>query len=302
MSDKMSTHTDGRNTILQQDLTIKENPPGSVLVIHLFMEEQCSMPVKNMMLSVMERKYEDVDCITYSESMAGFAIKKYVSRFKDANVSPQLMITDCMSAEDFTIDDIAMSQMWDCPDSKEILSKCMYRVCAMDMLTAGMEYKEKARLIVDFVDVLLELYPECKAVYFENSGKMLSRKSIVNSQMPPDRRFIYYAVNVRYFNILGGDSMLIDSLGMSTLFLPDVQFHFHGMDPNPVFSYAYNLLSYIYDTNCPIESGDKIDGIKEGKISPDVQWECRYEDALVQPVRLVLDVHMGEYASGKRAD
>ena len=32
-----------------------------------------------------------------------------------------------------------------------------------------MEYKEKARLIVDFVDVLLELYPECKAVYFENS-------------------------------------------------------------------------------------------------------------------------------------
>ena len=302
MSDKMRTHTDGRNTILQQDLTIKENPPGSVLVIHLFMEEQCSMPAKNTMFSAMERKYEDVDCITYSESMAGFAVKKYVSRFKDANVSPQLMITDCMSAEDFTIDDIAMSQMWDCPDSKEIFSKCRYRVCAMDMLTAGMEYKEKARLIVDFVDVLLELYPECKAVYFENSGKMLSRKSIVNSQMPPDRRFIYYAVNVRYFNILGGNSMLIDSLGMSTLFLPDVQFHFHGMDPNPVFSYAYNLLSYIYDTNCLIESGDKIDGIKEGKISPNVQWECRYEDALVQPVRLVLDVHMGEYASGKRAD
>ena len=76
MSDKMSTHTDGRNTILQQDLTIQENPPGSVLVIHLFMEEQCSMPVKNTMLSVMERKYEDVDCITYSESMAGFAVKK----------------------------------------------------------------------------------------------------------------------------------------------------------------------------------------------------------------------------------
>lgn len=63
MSDKMRTHTDGRNTILQQDLTIKENPPGSVLVIHLFMEEQCSMPAKNTMFSAMERKYEDVDCI-----------------------------------------------------------------------------------------------------------------------------------------------------------------------------------------------------------------------------------------------
>ncbi|WP_235900832.1 DUF4261 domain-containing protein [Inconstantimicrobium porci] len=36
---------------------------------------------------------------------------------------------------------------------------------------------------------------------------------------------------------------------MSTLYLPDVQYHFHGVDPNWVVNHAYNLLSYIYDNN-----------------------------------------------------
>ena len=35
----------------------------------------------------------------------------------------------------------------------------------------------------------------------------------------------------RFFNIEGTEDMLIDTVGMSTLFLPDLQYHFHSMDP-----------------------------------------------------------------------
>ena len=94
--------------------------------------------------------------------------------------------------------------------------------------------------------------------------------------------------------------MMVDTLGMNTLFLPDLQYHFHGMNPNDVVNHAYNVLSYIYDYNNPIESGERIDGIKDGKMSMDVQWKVQYEDALIQPVREVLDINMGEYASGTR--
>ena len=38
--------------------------------------------------------------------------------------------------------------------------------------------------------------------------------------------------------------MLIDTVGMSTLFLPDLQYHFHNMDPNWVVNHAYNVASY----------------------------------------------------------
>ena len=43
------------------------------------------------------------------------------------------------------------------------------------------------------------------------------------------------------------DHMLIDTVGMSTLFLPDLQYHFHGMDPNWVVNHAYNVASYILE-------------------------------------------------------
>ena len=36
-------------------------------------------------------------------------------------------------------------------------------------------------------------------------------------------QFIRFGVNVRFFNIEGTEDMLIDTVGMSTLFLPDLQ-------------------------------------------------------------------------------
>ena len=43
-----------------------------------------------------------------------------------------------------------------------------------------------------------------------------------------------------------------------------------------------------------------IDGIRNGMIVQDIQWKCQYEDALIQPARIVMDVCMGEYAAGNR--
>ena len=94
--------------------------------------------------------------------------------------------------------------------------------------------------------------------------------------------------------------MLVDTVGMSTLFLPDVQYHFHGMDPNWVVNHAYNMASYLFDNENPIKDGDTIDGIADGEMNRAVQWVCRYEQALIQPAREVIDVSMGAYASGNR--
>ena len=67
-----------------------------------------------------------------------------------------------------------------------------------------------------------------------------------------------------------------------------------------VVNHAYNLLSYIYDNKNPIESGNTVDGLKQGLINLDVQWKVQYEESLIQPIREVLDVNMGEHAAGKR--
>ena len=94
--------------------------------------------------------------------------------------------------------------------------------------------------------------------------------------------------------------MIIDTVGMSTLFLPDLQYHFHGINPNLVVNHARNLASYILAHDNPILDGETVDGVQNGQMSRNVQWKCHYEEALIQPAREVLDIHMGDNASGNR--
>lgn len=278
-----------------------EERQGGPFVIHLFMEKPCVMPDKEMMTAIMNKHLGDVECFCYDEKTAGFAPKKYSVHFKDGSMPPQLMVTECISTEDFKLDEITLSQMWDCPESQDILSRCKYNVIALDMLAGAMEnYKERADMLMDFTEALMEIFPECEAVMFQTSGKMFTREKVINHQIPREHRFIYFAVNVRFFNIQGTDDMMIDTLGMSTLYLPDLQYHFHGMDPNWVVNHAYNLLTYIYDNNAPIKNDETIDGIADGHINGNIYWKCHYEDSLIKPTRLVMDVCMNEYASGNR--
>ena len=132
------------------------------------------------------------------------------------------------------------------------------------------------------------------------ASEAVSIEDVRSHQIEGPDRFIRFGVNVRFFNIEGTEDMLIDTMGMSTLFLPDLQYHFHGMDPNWVVNHAYNVASYILANDNPIEDGETIDGVADGRMSREIQWKCQYEDALIQPPREVLDIHMGNHASGGR--
>ena len=111
---------------------------------------------------------------------------------------------------------------------------------------------------MDFTEALVELFPDCTAVYFENSGKLFTAETIRNHTLPRENRFIRFAVNARFFTIQGGEDILVDTLDMSLLFLPDIQYHFHGLDPNLIVNHACNTASYLLINDNPIETGDTI--------------------------------------------
>lgn len=288
-----------KENILKQDLTQKEQN-NSVFIMHLLMKEKCSMPSKELMLQAMHKHLGEVDCFVHDEKNAAFAVKKYQVEFKEGKLPPQLFVMECIPAENLKLDMLTKSQMWDCPRSEQILEECKYQVIAIDMLASLMPYKDRADMLMDYMEALVELYPQCEAVYFQTSGKMFERERIENHNIDRNIRFIYFAVNARFFNIQGTNDHIVDTLGMNILGLPDLQYHFHDFDPNQVVNHAYNTASYIFDGNKVIESGDNIDGVKNGKIDRSVQWKCQYENSLIQPLRPVIDICMGEYASGKR--
>ena len=288
--------------VFKQDLTDNSVRPGGLFFVELLMPKQCDMPTRDTMVEVFTKHLGPVDCFSYGAESAGFAPQNYKVHYEDndADIPPTLMVTNCEKIDKPVLDDFERSQVWDCPNVDELLDECQYRVFATDMLASGLEPNERADMLVKYVDALLELYTSCKAVVFGPSRKFLSRETIENHPDKNVTRFIYYAVNVRYFSIQGTDDMMVDTLGMSTLFYPDLQYHFHGMNPDEIVNHAYSVLYYIFEHDNPIDDGQTIAGLENGDMNPDIKWAVQYEDSLIQPVRTVIDINLGEYASGTR--
>lgn len=292
--------------VLQQDLS-KEVRPGSVFIMQLLMKEMCPMPDKEQMIQILDRHLEGANCFGYSENVACFEATKYLAEFSDGSMPPHVNVMGCAASNMDSIGMLERSQMWDCLEDRDrILAECKYQVVATDMLAAGLPAKQRAEMLMNFMEALVELYPQCEAVYFQNSGKLFWADAIRHHHIPKEGRFVYFAVNVRFFNIQGTEDMMVDTLGMSTLFLPDLQYHFHGMDHNRVINHAYNMALYLFQNDNPLEDGDTIDAISENGnensgFARDIQWKCHYENALIQPARVVIDVCMNQYASGNRS-
>ena len=293
--------TDNDTDAVKQDLNNRNEHDGWVFLVHLLFREKPEMPTKEYMSEVMQNHLgNETECFSHNYELAGFAAKKYKTVFKEGPMPPQLMITKAFSTDEMKIDQIMRSQMWDCPESESILRECKYHIVANDMMAAGLDSAERAEMLTNYIEALAEMFPNCEAMLFRPSGKMYKREEIVSCNVPFKQRFIYYAVNVRFFNIQDTNDMVIDSLGMSVLGLPDVQYHFHGLDPNEVVNHAYNVLLYIFENDCPIKNGETVDGIKGGEMSREVHWKCQFEDALIQPARTVMDICPNEFAAGGR--
>ena len=285
--------------VLKQDLS-KKDENNQVFIVHLLMNDQVKMPSKENMTHIMQKHLGDVECFNHDEKSAGFAAKNYQVEVKEGKLPATLLVMGCLPMDNFQIDNLTRSQMWDCLESNKILEECKYHVVAVDMMASLLPYKQRAEMDMNYMEALVELYPECAAVYFQTSGKMFTREKILNHNISKEDRFIYFAVNARFFNIQGTNDHIVDTLGMNILGLPDLQYHFHDFEPNWVVNHAYNVASYIFHGEKIIENGDHIDGVTDGKMDMNIRWLCHHENSLIQPVRPVIDICMNEYAAGNR--
>ena len=205
--------------VFKQDLTDDSVRPGGLFFVELLMPAQCDIPDRDTMVEVFTKHLGPVDCFSYGAESAGFAPQNYKVHYEDndADIPPTLMVTIVRKSTNLCSMILSVVRFGDCPNVDELLDECQYRVFATDMLASGLEPKERADMLVKYVDALLELYPSCKAVVFGPSRKFLSRESIENHPDKEVTRFMYYAVNVRYFSIQGTNDMMVDSVGMSTI-------------------------------------------------------------------------------------
>lgn len=295
---------------LKQDLT-KKAEFANMFMIYMLFEEKPPLLDAETVGRAAEEKFggtepmltPSMDTVSASKELMSFAVKKYTAHFKDADLPPQVMLGQGLEFDSGEIGVLERSQLWDIENGGELLNSCKYSCFVSDFFGgSALDYKDRCDLLMDWLECVLPLFPTCKAVWVPTAGKLMSPESALDGNIPKDQRFIHTCVNARFFNIEGtnGD-MIVDTLGMYAVDLPDVQLHFNALEPDAVVNYAYNICIYNYDANAPIKSGETIDGLGgDGNISRAVQWRCQYEDALIQPARVVLDIEAGGFAAGRR--
>ena len=226
--------------------------PGGVFMVQLLMKEKCEMPSLERMTEVLERHIGRVEAAQPDDKLSGsmkglalFAAMDHIAKFSNGQGPVQVSVMPCDTFHPENIDEMKRSQMWDCLEDRDrILSECKYCVFANDMLTGALAPLERADFDMDYLEALLELFPTCEAVYSLNTGKLVLADVIRSRTVSGLNRFIRYIVNARFFNIDGTGDSLVDTLGMTLLYMEDLQYHFHGMDPNWVVMHAYNIAAF----------------------------------------------------------
>lgn len=290
--------------VIDQDRSERVPDRNQMMMAQLLFTEKPDMADVKALKKALERIVGKVESIGDKPDMPSFAVQKYKSVFKDV---PQGMpvLANYLAPREFVteIDDIKRSQFWDFKDGAEKIDKFKWCVDIFAMMSAGLHYKEQAELFLAQVDAALRCYPTCEAIYVIHSGKLTAPGDFEDcKRFDLAGRFIRLAVNARFFTINGtSDDMIVDTIGFYAFGGADIQVHFHGMDPNHVVNYVYNIASYQFDNEFPIKSGDTVDSIDEnGNMQWEPQWRSQYEDSLIQPVRTVLDINCGEFAAGNR--
>ena len=233
-----------------------------------------------------------------------FPVPKYKAVLEDkpdgVPVIAAFLSSDVDSGID--VDDMKRLQFWDIPNGNDIISECKNTILVHTMLGRALPYMQQAEILLAQVGAAIDCYPECIGIYAPYSGKLITPEKFDSLRKADlSARFINLFVNARFYNIANTNEMIVDTLGFDVFGGADVQIHFKTLTPSQVVAYAYNVASYQFENEFPIESGETIDSMDaNGKMQKTPQWTVQYEDSMVEPSRTVLDICCGEYAGGNR--
>ena len=192
----------------------------------------------------------------------------------------------------------ALEHTWDWPEAGEIVANCNHRMLVTDMMSSDLDHQTR---LEKYENTLLAVVETTKpdAIFWRPAGKIVSPDKFIRSMEADNPNAgVMTALNVRMFNIMNGekDEIVMDTLGLGALMLPDLQVHFSDLNPDIIARHLYNSALFLFENGDIIQDGNTIKGI-----APDEEWACTREEALIAPGRLVVDLDPGPpYAAGSR--
>jgi hypothetical protein len=239
----------------------------------------------------------DVELLTNNDNLILFAFKDHMVQYSDGQAPAQLTVMMTDKRIDMEKLEMSFYQSWGWSDAREIVDKTMYTILVTDMMASSLDYNVRLALFQKSLYSILEVTP-CLAINWHLTQQIVEPHHYLENN--PDNEnydLLIGALNVRLFNIEGSENeILMDTLGLSALGLPDLQCHFKNLDPNGIANVLHTYGLYIFQNGDVINDGETIQGLTVND-----KWKCQHEISLLEPKRVVIDINPDvKFAAGNR--
>ncbi len=277
------------------DVFEPDSPLTEMLVVEFLYDHKPTIS-KEALRANLRLHMPDSELVGTGEQTLLIAHNDCISEFTDGKVPAQTAVLLASGAPKFELFRPSLMQTFGWSESADIVRKCTHMVLVTELMSRTLEPQDRVRVFHNTVATLLATAPPL-AIRCLHSHCLVNPQTIkrcVDFLSKPDLTLVF---NIRMFKLGDTDSntFVMDTCGLATLGLPDLQVHFQELDTSEIATFLYNLGHYIFQNGDCIEDGHTVQGL-----SVDQRWRCQHEMAMIGPKRIVVDVDSGEFAAGDR--
>ncbi|WP_052266006.1 DUF4261 domain-containing protein [Pedobacter kyungheensis] len=241
----------------------------------------------DQILAELKKHIPNIDH-SFAVSSLIFSFLDYPVQLANATIPAQLniLIPDRNEAG-VGLPDTAFTQNWHWPEANEVAQNCQYEILITDLMSRSLPYKTRVNLFMDFLTAVIRV-TQPDAVYTFHGDKLLNPVAITNLWETDKVQALYALCNVRLFNVSSDPQnreLLMDTIGMHALGLPDFQIRFAGLNENEMANLLWTYAYHVYEYGDIIEDGETIEGLIKGS-----KWKCVKQLSLVAPERMVINI------------
>lgn len=191
--------------------------------------------------------------------------------------------------ENVSLPEFAFQQNWNWEEANDVANKCKYEVLVTEMFSRTLGYKQRVNWFMNFL-VAVTKATKPDAVYSFHGQKIIKPVELVSNWDNAEKQVLYSICNVRLYNISDSaeGELLMDTVGLHSLGLPDFQMRFAGFEANEIAGLLWNYAYYIYDHGDVIENGNTLEGTIAG-----TKWKCERMVSSLHPARVIINIQPG---------
>lgn len=256
-------------------MELLKNAPLNYSIQFLFDKEPLLENI--ILLDELKKTFGNVDILFSTNTMISFVFNDYSINAEGIEIPMQiLLLKEPYEHSKKILNLVEYSQLTD--NSINYINESKFLLVISDFMATSIDYKKRIYIFNKILKTLIPILP-CKIVYWACSQKLINTIEFSDALEKESDYSIYGIINVRYF--IKDNYHVMDTIGLSSIGLPDLQCSFDNIDPGIVSTILYEYGRKIF------EHGDFLNDNEEIN-SMNLKFLCKHNYSDTNPKRIVI--------------